>query len=133
MLRNIYTDNELVAIFLRHKWDENVTTFITNDEMQMQMGMIVSPAGSNIAPHRHNPVERTIYGTSEFLYLKVGNCVADFYDRENAVIESVDLTEGDMLLILGGAHGFRSDDEFKFIEIKQGPYLGVQDKKRIFE
>jgi len=131
MINQIFTDEELVAIYVAKDWDSDSTQFLTENDMQMQLGIIVSHAGEQISPHRHKQKERKIQGTSEFLLLKQGSCYADFFDKSNALVQSIHLNTGDMLLILGGAHGFRGDTEFKFIEVKQGPYLGAEDKERL--
>jgi len=131
MITQIFTDEELVALHVNRDWDLDHTEFVTPNDMQMQFGIIVSPQGEEILPHRHKEKARSITGTTEFLLLKNGSCYADFYDKSNTLIQSIKLNKGDMLLIFGGAHGFRSKTEFKFIEVKQGPYLGVDDKERL--
>jgi hypothetical protein len=38
--------------------------------------------------------------------------------------------EGDVLLLVKGGHGFRMLEETVFVEIKQGPYTGLDEKER---
>ena len=40
------------------------------------------------------------------------------------------MEEGDIVLLLGGAHGFRMIEDTILFEVKQGPYAGEADKKR---
>ena len=40
------------------------------------------------------------------------------------------LREGDILLMVDGGHGFRMLEDTVFLEIKQGPYTGIEDKER---
>jgi mannose-6-phosphate isomerase-like protein (cupin superfamily) len=40
------------------------------------------------------------------------------------------LESGDVILLIKGGHGFEVLEELEMIEVKQGPYLGEQDKVR---
>lgn len=37
---------------------------------------------------------------------------------------------GDVLVLVDGGHGFRMTEDTVLVEIKQGPYLGLDDKAR---
>jgi hypothetical protein len=41
-----------------------------------------------------------------------------------------ELREGDILLLVDGGHGFRMLEDTVFVEIKQGPYTGLDEKER---
>ena len=41
-----------------------------------------------------------------------------------------EITAGDVVLLIGGGHGFRMLENTLFLELKQGPYLGVDEKVR---
>ena len=53
-----------------------------------------------------------------------------FDDAENLLIRTI-LLEGDVILLLGGAHGFRMLEDAVLLEIKQGPYTGLREKEYI--
>jgi len=40
------------------------------------------------------------------------------------------LGPGDVILLATGGHGFQMLEETEMIEVKQGPYVGDQDKTR---
>ena len=40
------------------------------------------------------------------------------------------LGPGDVILLIRGGHGFEVLEELNMIEVKQGPYVGEQDKTR---
>jgi hypothetical protein len=42
---------------------------------------------------------------------------------------SRDVGEGDVVVLLGGGHGFRMIEDSVLIEVKQGPYFGTQEKE----
>ena len=37
---------------------------------------------------------------------------------------------GDVMVMVSGGHGFRMIENTVFLEIKQGPYIGIDEKKR---
>jgi hypothetical protein len=54
----------------------------------------------------------------------------DLYSNEKSFICSKVLKAGDVILLCSGGHGFEVLEEIEMIEIKQGPYSGVDDKVR---
>lgn len=105
------------------------TTFLTPPELKQQVGFVVHPAGGEIARHVHRPLERHLVGTSEVLVVQKGKCIADIYNEERELVASRQLQVGDVMLMVGGGHGFRMLEETVFLEIKQGPYSGHEEKE----
>jgi hypothetical protein len=56
--------------------------------------------------------------------------VADIYSDERELIASRELCEGDVILLVAGGHGFRMLQDTVLLEIKQGPYTGIEEKER---
>lgn len=106
------------------------TTFLTPSEFKQQVGYIVYPAGGEIARHVHKPLERHLVGTSEVILVKKGRCLLDIYNDERELVATRELNEGDLMLMVGGGHGFRMLEDTVLLEIKQGPYTGVEEKER---
>jgi hypothetical protein len=52
----------------------------------------------------------------------------DLYDDDLTFLTTVALGPGDLALLLRGAHGFRMTDDTVLLEIKQGPYPGLDEK-----
>ena len=88
------------------------------------------PTGKRIDAHTHNVVHRDVSYTKEVLVIRKGKLRVDFYEDNQAYIESHIIEEGDIILLAYGGHGFECLEEVEMIEIKQGPYLGEQDKVR---
>ena len=88
------------------------------------------PAGKLIEAHFHNPVPRTVAYSQETLLIKRGRLRVDFFDLEQNYLESRELKAGDVILLVRGGHGFEVLEELEMIEVKQGPYVGDQDKTR---
>jgi hypothetical protein len=105
------------------------TTFLTPPELKQQVGFVVYPAAGEIARHVHRPLERHLVGTSEVLVVQKGKCIADIYNDERELVASRELNVGDVMLMVSGGHGFRILEETVFLEIKQGPYTGLEEKE----
>ena len=119
----------LVYIIRTHPLPER-TTFVTPPEFKQQVGFVVYPAGGEIARHIHLALERHLVGTSEVLVLLKGRCLIDIYNDGKELVATRELNEGDVMLMVGGGHGFRIQDDTVFLEIKQGPYLETEEKER---
>ena len=57
----------------------------------------------------------------------------DFYKENMEYYCSKILSTGDIILLASGGHGFEMIEDAELIEIKQGPYLGENDKTRFSE
>ena len=90
----------------------------------------VYAAGSSVPRHDHRPVERAIMGTPEYLLIRKGRTEVTLCDRERREIGRRLLEQGDLILLVAGGHGFRQLEDTVFLEIKQGPYPGVDEKER---
>ena len=69
-------------------------------------------------------------GTSEVLIVREGRCKLDVYDVDQALVATRELLPGDIMIMVGGGHGFRIREDTVLMEIKQGPYPGVAEKER---
>ena len=62
--------------------------------------------------------------------LKSGNCEIDIYNDEQEFVTTRSLRTGDIVLTVSGGHGFRMTEDTILLEVKQGPYSGVDEKHR---
>lgn len=129
-LEVISWDGQPLAYIIRPNPLPRQTTFLTPPELKQQVGFIVCPADQEIARHVHHPLERRITGTSEVLIVQKGRCMADIYNDERKLVASKELQVGDIILLVDGGHGFRMLEETVFLEVKQGPYTGLEEKER---
>ena len=100
------------------------------DTFSQQLGYMKHPTGKVIVPHLHNQVRREVFYTQEVLFIKKGKLRADFYNEDQEYLESRILKAGDVILLIKGGHGFEVLEEVEMIEVKQGPYVGNNDKTR---
>ncbi len=106
------------------------TAFLTPPEFPLQVGYVVRDAGEEIPRHAHRPIERTIATTSEVLFVRRGRCELDIYSDDRERVATRELREGDLVIIVGGGHGFRIVEDTVFLEVKQGPYAAAGDKEQ---
>lgn len=123
-------ENHSLCYIIRSSYSPDCTTFLTPADFKQQVGFVVYPAGGEITPHTHRAFERHIIGTSEVLILKSGRCIIDVYNNDHALVASRELQTGDLMLMVGGGHGFRMLEDTVFLEVKQGPYTGIEEKER---
>ena len=130
MIEHITWNGEPLCYIVRAELNPEQTTFLTPPEFKQQVGYIVYPAGGEIARHIHRPLERHLVGTSEVLVVKKGRCLIDIYNDDRELVATRELYPGDVMLMVGGGHGFRMLEDTVFLEIKQGPYTGLDEKEQ---
>jgi hypothetical protein len=109
---------------------ESKVQFFTPDDATLQVGAFDLPAGHEIHPHIHLPVERRVTSTSEVLVIQSGRLQVDFYSEQKEFFCSRVLAAGDVIVFFGGGHGFRVLEPVRMLEVKQGPYVQDRDKAR---
>ncbi len=119
-----------LAIIIRAGYRKEGIEFFTPGDYSQQLGYMNRKKGYTIAPHRHNLVERKVTLTQEVLYIKSGKVRVDFYTDDQEYLESRVLLQGDVVLLAAGGHGFEMLEDAEMIEVKQGPYVGEEDKVR---
>ncbi|MFZ9695876.1 MAG: hypothetical protein ACO3AY_08385 [Chitinophagaceae bacterium] len=129
-IQHIYHKKQLLAIIISHHFSESGIHFFTPNELSQQLAYMNYEKGKVIPAHVHNPVHRDVFFTQEVLILKKGTLRVDFYTDERDYLESRVLQSGDVILLVTGGHGFEVLEDVEMIEVKQGPYLGDQDKTR---
>jgi mannose-6-phosphate isomerase-like protein (cupin superfamily) len=132
VIETIEHDGSILAYLARAAPHPEQTRFLTPPECTLQVGHIVYPAGGAIARHMHLPVERHLVGTTEVLIVQQGRCEVDIYAQDRHLVTSCELGPGDILIAVGGGHGFRILEDVVLLEIKQGPYPSppAADKER---
>jgi len=128
MIERIESGGKLLAMVIRHQFQEPGVHFISPPELSQQLAYMRHPRGKIIKPHIHNRVDRNIELTQEVLVLRRGRLRADIYDDNRSLVTSLELTGGDVMLLASGGHGFEVLEEIEMIEIKQGPYIDDRDK-----
>jgi len=130
LVENITWQGVPLAYIIRGQLNPAQTTFVTPPQFKQQVGFVVYPAGGEIQRHVHRALERHLVGTSEVLILRQGRCEIDIYNNERELVATRELRQGDIMLMVDGGHGFRMTEDTVFVEVKQGPYTGLDEKER---
>lgn len=130
MIEQITYHNQLLALIVYRSFDKPGVHFFTPNELSQQLAYMHHPTGKIIQPHVHNPVRREVQYTQEVIFIKKGRLRVDFYNEQQQYLESRILEAGDVIILANGGHGFEVLDEIEMLEVKQGPYVGEQDKTR---
>ncbi len=121
----------LLAIIIKQQPVQPGVSFVTQNDNSLQLATMQHPAGRQIQPHCHHPVERKIWYTQEVLVVQKGTLRVDFFSLDGAYLHSRLLLAGDVILLTENAgHGFEVIEDLEMLEIKQGPYAGDADKSR---
>jgi hypothetical protein len=123
-------DGRVIAIIIRAGFRKDGIEFFTPGEFSQQLAYMCRPAGYRIAPHTHNEVHRDVALTQEVLFVRSGKVKIDFYDADRKPLTNRTVAAGDVILLAAGGHGFTMLEPTELIEVKQGPYMGDQDKTR---
>lgn len=130
MIEQIQHGSRILAIIIHANYLAPGISFVTPNELSQQLAYMNHPKGKIIEAHVHNPVPREVIYTQEVLFIKKGKLRVDFYDEHQNYFESRILSDGDAILLIQGGHGFEVLEEIEMIEVKQGPYIGEEDKTR---
>ncbi len=131
MLEVLSSGDRLVAIFISAGYEAAKTRFLTPNSEPIQLGIGVFKRGTSVEPHRHVGIPATVSEFQEFIQVRRGKVIATIFDVEEREIKRLHLGPGDSLLLLRGGHAFEFIEDTEFLELKQGPYLGREQMKRV--
>jgi hypothetical protein len=131
MFEEIFDDeNNLIAMIVRSNYKNEGIKFFTPDDFSQQLAYMNHKKGKIIEPHVHNIAPREVVYTKEVLIIKNGKLRVDFYNNRKKYLKSKILNTGDVILLARGGHGFEVLEDIEMLEVKQGPYIGENDKTR---
>lgn len=123
-------DHHLLAVYVDRKVMAacDGAQFHTVPEDQLQLASMRRPKDYTVKPHKHEGGARTVYATQEVLVVIKGKLQVTLYDRDGSLWCVLYVGDGEAILLVDGGHAVKCLEETLFVEIKQGPYLGVDDK-----
>ena len=127
-LGEIKHKGKTLAIIARKNLKVDGVNFFTPEDYPLQLGVSLYKKGGKIRPHLHVPIRRVIGITQEMLHIDKGKVRIIFYSDKKEEVASSILTSGDTVILSGG-HGIEVLEDTKIIEVKQGPYMGVEKEK----
>ena len=134
MIEKIEHSGELLAIIIRDSYEKSGLNFVTDKNTSFQVGFHNVEKGKRYKAHISLPFEKLEnFIANKIYYVKEGKIMVDVYNKQNEKVKDVELNKGDLILFVCGGHGVDVMDNAKLIEIKQGPYRGVEDEKKFLE
>lgn len=128
-VETIKDGDQTLAVFIRASEHRDRTEFVTAPDQNMQVGFVVYRKGGEIARHFHKAVKRTLTGTAEVLFVQKGAAEIDVYNDAKELVATRTVSKGDTIVLAAGGHAFRMTQDTVFLEVKQGPYAGVDEKE----
>lgn len=130
MIEKYYNSkNVLLAYTISSKDKCEGINFISDPNAFFQTAEMSHKKGHIIQNHFHNTIKREIDITSEAIIMRKGLLRVFLFENMNLIHEFT-ISDGDILILLSGGHGFEMLEDSDFVEIKQGPFLGDADKTR---
>lgn len=133
MKKEIIKDkNKILALILRNSNFPQGLNFYTRDKDFIQLATWNYDRGKKTLPHAHKIVKRVATRTQEVIYVKSGKIKIEIYTDKDKLCKKKILKPGDITVIFAGGHSFKIlEDNTQVLEIKNGPYLGIEKDKKV--
>ncbi len=115
------------AIVIRGTAKAEGIEFYSPENFPQQIGLMSRPKGYVVPGHVHNEVLRQVTLTQEVLMIRSGRCEVTLLNLNSEQIH-IELIKGDVILLASGGHSIKMLEDTEILEVKQGPYLGPDDK-----
>lgn len=134
-MREIVKDGKILARYITADDIKPGLISLTNDNEFLQ---VVAwghyEKGKYLQDHWHNEFERTALRTYEAIYVVKGAIEARLFDLDLIPVETITVKQGELLILLESAHGYTIlEDDTTVLEIKNGPFMGVDKDKTKFQ
>jgi len=123
MLERIEKDGGLLAFIVRGSNFPEGANFVSEENHSLQVGYHNRKKGHKYRKHLTLPFSNLSFNPNKIYYVQEGKLKINVEDK------LVFLNKGDLICFISGAHDVELLEDGKFIEIKQGPYRGEQDKR----
>lgn len=130
MVERVTHNGDLYGIIVRQEYSTEGVEFFTSETFPLQLGINSRKEGEIIEPHQHKAVNREITRIQEVLFFREGQAEVTLFTDEQTPITSVVVEAGDVIMFAKGGHSLKMLADTELVEVKQGPYLGDEDKER---
>ena len=128
-IEQIQAEGKPIAIIVRNEFNQPGVHFFSPFEFSQQLGILIHPTGHEVKAHVHNLIARDVRVTQEVLHVIEGKVEITLFTENKEYITSRLLSKGDTILLAYGGHGIKILEPSKILEVKQGPYAGMEDKE----
>ena len=130
---NSRIDGLEIATITKNIFSQKARTDLASATHLLQAAVVNIGKAKKVLRHRHLPKNRKIDRTEEMWIILRGKFEAKIFDVDNSQLLTVELSRGSLLHLHRGGHELISKSRFsKFLEIKNGPYLGSENDRIYF-
>lgn len=133
LIEKITENEKIIAIVVRSNFKPEGVNFLTSESSPLQLGVSSYKKGDVLKAHTHIPRERMIKNTQEMVYVRNGKMELYLFNSKGKLIRTLILEGGDAVFFSAGGHGWKTIEDSEIIEVKQGPYLGVDQDKTFLD
>ena len=131
MIQKVIHKKKLFALIVNKGFrKQKGVSFFTEPKDTQQIGYMKHKKNHIIQPHLHKKRLTKILFTTEVIVVLKGMIRVDFYDYKKKYLFSKKISKGQIIMLVSGGHGFKVIKDVEMIEIKQGPYHALKDKKK---
>lgn len=122
-------EGERYALFFPNQPLDEGVHFLTHESLPLQLGILIHSKGKEIKPHIHRHRNKLVHSTYEVLFVIEGRLEIQFYSIKGKYVGAQIMNSGDVILLMNGGHGLKVLDSCHILEVKQGPYYGIEAEK----
>lgn len=131
-VERIESEGEIIAIVARGVPEGEGIHFLSQPEFSQQVGLMYRKKDYIVKPHIHKLATREALVTQEVLHMLSGSIEMGLYNKHKERIKSLVLKAGDTILLVSGGHEIKFLEDSRILEVKQGPYSGIDGNKECF-
>jgi hypothetical protein len=130
-MREIKKNGVILARLIEETDIKKGLNFFSEDQEFVQVGVWGHyENGKYLQNHVHNEFERTATRTYEALYMVSGSMDVEIFDLDCVHVETFNIHKGEILILMECGHGYTiTEDDTTVLEIKNGPFAGVDKDK----
>ena len=131
-LKEIVKDGKRYGILAKNKNFPDGLHFYTKDTDFIQVGTWNYNKCQMLKAHSHKVYKRESDITQELVFVKSGSLMVRIFDDNADGFFQEILNQGDFLILFSGGHSYEIlENNTEVLEVKNGPYPGLENDKRI--
>lgn len=130
MIKVIEDKGQILAKIIRRATQTKECEFFTDENSQIQFGIMNYPKNYKTGAHFHNRFKYQTANIDEIIIVQKGSMRADFYNEESQYVVSCEIFEDDVLIIYKGGHNLFFLDDTKIYTVKSGAYAKFENTTR---
>lgn len=133
-IKEITKDSKRYAVVVKQKHLPEGLSFYTKDADFVQVATWKYNQGKLLKAHSHRRAERKADLAQEVVYIKKGSLKFHIYDDNEEKFYHDVLRQGEFLITFCGGHSYEIlEDGTEVLEVKNGPYIGLEKDKKVIE